>query len=224
MYYSIQKEVDYENGCFDLLINWNVPQIIQGQSEKSGYIVQKIRRETQASETFMNSVSREIDNFQHEYYEAWEVDKGIIILDKDYGFHDEWSYKVGAYSGMLEDYKIKYRTCGRVKVTGLVYWIGKDMPEYDAIQKVFRKGAIKCAGELLATCKFAEAAQLHPICIREKSGTWDFREDENFVNAIVIYTKINQKDHKKWIEDIEGTFGGLAVWKQITDKIYAMKL
>ncbi len=218
MFYDVVNDDNYTNGFFDLQINWITSDIIGEDKENSGFIVQKIKRTTSASPEFMNSI-RNKDDFEHEYYEAWKVENGAVILDKDLRYHDQWYYG----GKLLSDLKKKYGTQGSVKMSGMVYWINQKMPEYSSVNEKFKKRGIKHAGELLSTAEFAEAEYLHPVCHREKVGTWDFMEDEKYIKAFIECAKQFGKMGQELIDYIESSDVNMPLSARIIEAINSEK-
>ena len=223
-YYKPTKKATYANGCFNLEANWIPSDFVANIDDCTGYIVQKITRSINASDSFLEAISDEMKSYEHEYYEAWPVERGVVQLNANYGFHDQWKYMVDGYYGMLEDFKMKYRTSGCLTMNGSVYWVGQEMPEYQIVQTKFKEGAITYAGELLSASKFDDANHMEVKCIREQKGRWNFENDEHFINCLVNYSKLGQKCHKSWIKDIEDIFNGMSIWQQLVDTIYKTSL
>lgn len=215
----IINKKSYPNGCFDLAINWKPEDFIGSSQIGCGYIVQKITRDLVATDEFIHKVNDSINDYRHVYYEAWKVDNGEIVLDADYGYHDKWTYTLFGYFGMLNDFKMKYGTCGCLNVTGEVFWINAEMREYQSIPQVFKKKAIKYACELPSTRIFNEAAQLHPVCIRQITGSWNFTNDDQFIEALLSYSKMNQPCKEKWLNNLKDIFMDMPIWNKIVESI-----
>lgn len=226
MYYDVVLDNNYSNGGFDLRIKWIPQDIIGSDKETTGYIVQHICRELDASPKFMKCVSdkNNICKYQHEYYEAWKVENGLIKLESDYGFHDQWKYMERGYYGFLDDIKEKYKTYGTLKMTGIVYWVNQRRPEHAIIQEKFQKKGVIHAGELISTYVFEEIGNLSPVFHREKSGSWNFLNDDAFISAIIDYTKKGRTSHQEWINDIEKYIGSVPVWSKVIDIINTTEL
>ncbi len=175
----------FDNGFFSRKYCWDLESIKKEKSVCSGYLLQKVQRKTEASSGFwrFQSSQQDIENMNHEYYEAWLVEDGEIILpNKHLDYHDRWLYtsKTGAWESMLFDYKEKYKTDGTVTMVGDVYWCKAESDVAQYIKASFKPGIVKWAGDLLSSYAFPNEINLCHVFHHAFEASWDFQNDNTF--------------------------------------------
>lgn len=183
---------EYKNGNFIRTCQWNITKIIGPSPMRSGFIVQHIKRKT------VDSKGQYKDNktYNHDYWEAWPVENGHIILDgydeKD-GVDDTWSTFTSDWGMCINKHRNKIMkeileerkdSCGTITITGTVYWAPSDKELAGIVRDTFHDRVHMAVG--LPSAWVVEGYErFEPVDKEIKyDHSWDLTDDEKYQEAL----------------------------------------
>lgn len=207
----------YDNGFFKRTINWDVTALAENELA-DGYIVQKILRNTEATEAFWDHHSDK-EVFCHEYWEAWPVKNGVIVYQNDYDnkYDDMWSYgsKISSFNAKMSDYAEKLYTNGTICMKGDVYWLDDNDEREEILKKTFSRMVVEFAGELLSSETFDAMKDAKPKASVCFCSSWDFSTKEKFFDAVWKVYETTKLGQQQMIKDVDEFFSKLDVYEEL---------
>lgn len=219
-----EYKIKYLTGCFERTFNWDVDEIINKHvsQERSGFLVQKIVRESCMSPDLMER--HDYSAFNHSYFEAWVIENQKIIYSTEYSddYDDSWTYSsFPSWDGRLHDCALKYRTTGEVNMYGTVFWVPQSHNIYDQIKSDFKVGNVKYAKDLMSVYQLDYENKMDHVFSHEFGNSWDFRYDSEFLAAIdeIFIPNIINMKRDIVIQDLETHFRELPIYSEILRRL-----
>lgn len=203
--FCCENVIKHSNGTFIRRFCWDLEKIISSDAEeKSGYIVQHIERVTTDSHEKYSIKSNEMHNpYNHSYWEAWNVDNGIIQLP-NFGYDDSWESMPSGWNNvcsqkrlveMLRLFSERYNTNGCISMKGTVYWAPKGNELYEIVKTKFNE-RICYANALPAAWQIALPQNCVLIGNHAFSCSWDLSSEEKLINSVMSYISTCQESDK----------------------------
>lgn len=163
-----QRVVKYPSGDFERTFKWNVPELTKNAGHGYGYglLVQHIIRKTVSTSSDINTKYGSDEDFNSDYWEAWEVKKNTVILpDNPHSYDDCWRTPIPVMWRMIDltDEKKAYHYIGNAQerknsngitfIAGHVYWAPLGSTLQKIVMNTFAVGTVKQAGDLLSAWK-----------------------------------------------------------------------
>ena len=193
---------------------WNTPYLLRNEPCNTGFLLQRIRRDTNACSRFWQEYIS-TQPFCHTYYEAWNVVNGQIVYRNMSGaevstegieFDDIWNANAPGTNGYTESLGKCYRTSGITTMLGEVYFCRAGSEVYEEIQNCFRIGAVDMGGGIRSAYRLAHIPKQSPIFVHQFSHSWNLNiSEDDFVNLLFQKTvKLIhiEEDIKEYIEDV----------------------
>ena len=163
-YIHDQIVVQYLSGDFKRTFKWNVPELTKGAGHGYGigFLVQHVIRKTVSTSNDINAEYRDDNDFNSDYWEAWEIRNNKVILSHDstHNYDDCWTTpipdiwkmidvpdgtKADYYRGNAEKRK---NSNGITFMAGHVYWAPIGSALHKIVMNTFVIGAVLQSGEL----------------------------------------------------------------------------
>lgn len=188
-------------------IQWKTG-ILAGYEKPTGYIVQHV----------MIEAPDYLTGFEYkEYYEAWLVKKGIIILPIYDGKEDDiFAYAPDGFNHFL------FRK-DSLFIDAEVAWVDASSLNYREIDE-WKPGAIKQARDLKSSVKFHDFFKYKKYKRNTYSFNYDFCDSNNIKKALIkrgrnMYSSYREYDRLNYINNYSEYFmkeGKISLWEQNT--------
>ncbi len=168
---SVKNEWHSNSCACEQQIDWNIP-LISGSNKANGFIVQSFQRVQIPSNCLGIPDYDDIH-----YFEAWCVENGSII-PQDKGEVCNDMFAIGNPLDSFSSFYQSLGTSGSFQFDGTIFWIPKNSPLYEIIDK-WKRSDVKQTAGLKASYSFPEIENIE--CVFKRNPfihSWDLTNEK----------------------------------------------